>query len=237
MAIGNWSGGKEDSMDRSTIAAPRYCASCLKAGCTSCYAVEGGVDCAFCEDGEPCPSRKRMQERAQAERRATEAARAKSEAAAIERREHPLACQHCEFVGQKASGLSVHLAKKHGIKFEKKEKEKVMDEQRFCSREGCGVVLKPNNKSGRCTKHFYVPKKKSGGASSAPASTERPVTPRKAKAAKNDGPKIPKAFARAAAAAAVCATIQVTEAALDSWWTKLDVQGKADAFTNAMVLG
>jgi hypothetical protein len=63
---GNWSGGKENSMDRSSIPMPRWCKSCLKAGCTACRAVEGGEDCAFCEDGELCPTRQRIAERAKA---------------------------------------------------------------------------------------------------------------------------------------------------------------------------
>jgi hypothetical protein len=53
-------------MDRSSIPMPRWCKSCLKAGCTSCRAVEGGEDCAFCEDGELCPTRQRIAARAKA---------------------------------------------------------------------------------------------------------------------------------------------------------------------------
>jgi hypothetical protein len=45
---------------------PNWCKSCLKAGCTACRAVEGGEDCAFCEDGELCPTRQRIAERAKA---------------------------------------------------------------------------------------------------------------------------------------------------------------------------
>jgi hypothetical protein len=218
-------GSVKDSMDRGAIVVPRFCASCLKAGCTSCYAVEGGVDCAFCEDRELCPTRKRMQERAQAARRSAEVAHEKAEAAAVERRKSPLACPHCDFVGASGSGIARHMSLKHGVKFVKKEKEKVMEGLNCPNCDAGGFATPQALGAHRRHSHPGAAKaqKKSGGANSAPASTEKSVTPRK--------PKVAKTPAKPANGDG---TIQVTvnAAHLNDWWQGRTLAEKGEVFTN-----
>ncbi len=53
---------------------------------------------------------------------------------------------------------------------------------RVCSRDGCGKVLRSSNTSGRCTKHFYVPKgtaPKANGKATRKAA-RKPTAPREA---------------------------------------------------------
>lgn len=96
----------------------------------------------------------------------------------------------------------------------------------MCGEAGCGKALNANNHSGFCAKHFYRSKQKGSGgrakAARGPQPTGGSVKTRRKTAAprKTNGGAV--------------ATVCVTEEALDRWWQSLDVEIKADAFTELM---
>ncbi len=94
-----------------------------------------------------------------------------------------------------------------------------LEAPRTCSVEGCTIVLKANNKTGRCTAHWYV--KKGARKNAAPAA--------KPKAARKParGPEPEKCPPAEADQSAPLATMRVSEPVLDLIWSRLTLAEKA----------
>ena len=94
--------------------------------------------------------------------------------------------------------------------------------ERVCAVQGCGKELTAANKSGRCTKHFYVPKGQRKAA--APAA----VTVKAKPVRLAPEPKLP-------VEEPVEIRVTVTPAWLDMAWSRLDPHQKAAAIAAVLV--
>ncbi len=140
------------------VAHGQFCVTCLKNGHT-CPAREGSDECIFCEDKAPCPVMQRA---------ATEHTQIPtSSAPKLIGEAQPTRGRYGEKL-KKQPRVTVHAdrpkefvespAGKELIRAAVKEVTMKDKAARTCSEPECGKALRSNNTSGRCSKHFYVPK-------------------------------------------------------------------------------
>jgi hypothetical protein len=199
-----------------TVVPGRYCETCLKKG-HQCPAREGSDECIFCEDKAPCPV---MQRAATEHTRVTATPRLVGEdskqrgrygqklAKAPAAKKKPIvtvhAAQPAEFL-KNGGGELIRAAAKYVKEIAVNETAKTCSE--------CGKALRSNNTSGRCSKHFYIPKngKRRAGAK-VKTKTQRKAA--KVAAASNDN------GSRAAA------SLVLTEQQLDDLFLGQDLEAK-----------
>ena len=104
---------------------------------------------------------------------------------------------------------------------EVRKKESTM-EPRKCAHEGCEKKLIARNKSGFCTEHFYDSKRKSSTTGSSRHAARKTVAKRGRKPRAQEPAK------------SGIATICVSEAHLDNFWSKLSLDEKAEIFTRQL---
>jgi hypothetical protein len=154
-----------------------------------CPAREGWDECIFCEDGELCP---------------------------LSRMKPAAVGSSAPMLRDDARLSPKKLAQKRAaamVSVQVKSEEKQMPElAKTCSVVGCGKVLRSNNETGRCSKHFYVPK-----------SERRSAKPKKPR---SNGHSDPIAGDRV--------TMSVSAAWLDRAWARLDPELKAVAIAAAL---
>jgi hypothetical protein len=129
------------------VPAQLFCRPCLAKG-HQCPAREGSDECIFCEDSVPCPITKRAVDPALRDHKLHAPVLVNDVLRRGHEKERPFtACANPE--------VPENSAKPKREESVVKEEAKV----RICSVEGCGRNLLPNNTTGRCYKHYYVPKK------------------------------------------------------------------------------
>lgn len=112
---------------------------------------------------------------------------------------------------------------KHQRRLAVKKEESVMAEERaLCAEQGCVRSLRSDNSTGYCTPHarkrgLHRKQKPGDAAPKKQSPNGRAATP-----------------AAAANGHEATATVCVTETALNRWWEALDIQQKADVFTEFM---
>jgi hypothetical protein len=201
--------------------------------------------CVFCEDGVPCPNRQALARRAVTASPATLLVPPVMQTRKPRNPNHPwrgIASLHLSDKAPAKPTTTAGVAPlqdegRAGIdevstvgKDRQEEKEITVkpktDEEipRYCGRDGCTKTLTRANKSGFCTKHFYD-SKKSGRAPGRPATNGDAAAKRGSKATPPRN-----SAARVETPATGIATICVTEAHMDNFWSKLSLEEKANLF-------
>jgi len=164
-----------------------FCASCLKKG-HQCLAREGSDECIFCEDGAPCPAMRRQAsahtrirptsaeprlvgeahptrgrygeklKKAPLKPNADGRRNGTPEGVPLQGGERAPSPMRVTVHAEKPREFVKSTAGKELIRAAVKEVSMKAETTRTCSVPDCGNPLMATNESGRCHKHWYVPK-------------------------------------------------------------------------------